>query len=32
VAVLALDPDLLGEIPPLEQAIEGVGFYGSRCS
>ena len=28
-ADLALDPALLAEIPPLEQALEGAGFYGS---
>lgn len=27
-ADLALDPSRLGEIPPLEQALEGAGFYG----
>lgn len=26
---LALDPDSLAEIPPLEQALEGAGFFGS---
>jgi hypothetical protein len=28
-ADLAFDPDLLAEIPPLEQALEDAGFYGS---
>jgi hypothetical protein len=28
-ADLALDPALLAEIPPLEKALEGAGFYGS---
>ncbi len=27
-ADLAFDPDLLAEIPPLDQALEGAGFYG----
>lgn len=31
-ADLALDPDLLAEIPPLEQALEGAGFYGSTSA
>ena len=28
-ADLAFDPNLLAEIPPLEQALEGAGFYGA---
>lgn len=31
-ADLAFDPDLLAEIPPLEQALEGAGFYGSSSA
>jgi len=31
-ADLALDPTLLAEIPPLEQALEGAGFYGSTSA
>ncbi len=31
-ADLAFDPDLLAEVPPLEQALEGAGFYGSRSA
>ncbi|MBI2569880.1 MAG: hypothetical protein HYV63_22985 [Candidatus Schekmanbacteria bacterium] len=31
-ADLVLDPALLGEIPPLEQALEGAGFYGSTST
>lgn len=31
-ADLALDPALLAEIPPLEQALEGAGFYGSTSA
>ena len=28
-ADLALDPALLAQVPPLEQALEGAGFHGS---
>jgi hypothetical protein len=31
-ADLALDPDLLAEIPPLEQALESAGFFGSSSA
>ncbi len=31
-ADLAFDPDLLAEIPPLEQALEGAGFHGSSSA
>lgn len=31
-ADLAFDPDLLAEIPPLEQALEGAGFVGSTSA
>jgi hypothetical protein len=31
-ADLTFDPDLLAEIPPLEQALEGAGFYGSSSA
>lgn len=31
-ADLAFDPDLLAEVPPLEQALEGAGFYGSSSA
>ena len=31
-ADLAIDPDLLAEIPPLEQALEAAGFYGSTSA
>jgi hypothetical protein len=31
-ADLAFDPDLLAEIPPLERALEGAGFYGSSSA
>jgi hypothetical protein len=31
-ADLVLDPDLLAEIPPLEQAREGAGFFGSSSA
>lgn len=31
-ADLAFDPTLLAEIPPLEQALEGAGFYGSSSA
>ena len=31
-ADLALDPTLLAEIPPLEQALDGAGFYGSTSA
>jgi hypothetical protein len=31
-ADLALDPDLLAKVPPLEQALEAAGFYGSSSA
>jgi hypothetical protein len=31
-ADLALDPELLAEVPPLEQALEGAGFHGSSSA
>ncbi len=31
-ADLTFDPHLLAEIPPLEQALEGAGFYGSSSA